>query len=81
MARGWESKSVEMQIEAREQRVTPPGNATADAGRKREMELLELSRKRLLHEIEDAQNRRLKELKRRALSFVEGRIGELNRLP
>jgi hypothetical protein len=79
MARGWESKSVEMQIEEREHTVTPPGNTIADAGRKRETELLELSRKHLLDEIEATHNPRLIELKRRALSFVENRLDELNR--
>jgi hypothetical protein len=79
MARGWESKSVEMQIEEREHTVAPPGNTIADAGRKRETELLELSRKRLLGEIEATHNPRLKEQKQRALSFVENRINELNR--
>jgi len=79
MARGWESKSVEMQIEEREHTVTPPGNTIADAGRKRETELLELTRKRLLGEIEGTHNPRLKEQKQRALSFVENRINELNR--
>jgi hypothetical protein len=79
MARGWESKSVEMQIEERAQAVTPPGNTIADAGRKRETELLELSRKRLLDEIEATHNPRLKELKKLALSFIENRLVELNR--
>ena len=79
MARGWESKSVEMQIEEREQNVTPRVNTIPDAGRKRETELLELSRKHLLDEIEATRHPRLKEQKQRALSFVENRINELNR--
>jgi hypothetical protein len=79
MARGWESKSVDLQIEAREKSVPlPPGNKIADSGKKREIEVLELSRKRLLQEIETARDLRLKQLKKRALSFIERRISELN---
>lgn len=77
MARGWESKSVEMQIEEREKAVAPPEHSAAEVGRMREAEVLELSRKRLLHEIENARSQALKELKKRALSFIEGRIREL----
>lgn len=78
MARGWESKSVEMQMEDKKHPSVPPGgNTHPDAERERALEVLELSRKHLLHELEDITNPRLRELKQRALSHVEARIAAL----
>ena len=80
MARGWESKSVEMQIEEREKRPAPPGNALVDSAAQRELEVLELSRKRLLHELDsvgDMGDHRFRALKRRALAHVEAAIAVL----
>jgi hypothetical protein len=77
MARGWESKSVEMQIEERES-VLPGGcntRETAEIDRKRE--LLELSRKRLLQEIETASGERFREMKRRALQHIESELAAI----
>ena len=74
MARGWESKSVEMQIEERESSRAGGENTPADADRRRALELLELSRKRLCYEIETASNARVRELKLRALSHIEAAI-------
>jgi hypothetical protein len=74
MARGWESKSVEMQMEERESVSVPPGNTRDDAVLQRKLELLELSRKRLLHEIETAAGDRMREMKRRALQHIESEI-------
>jgi hypothetical protein len=74
MARGWESKSVEMQMEERESIAVPPGNTRDDAALQRKRELLELSRKRLLHEIETATGDRMREMKRRALQHIESEI-------
>jgi hypothetical protein len=77
MARGWESKSVEQQIEERDQFSGPLQNAHGDAGRERELEVLKLARQRLLHEIEAASNPRFLELKRRALAHVDKSIAAL----
>ena len=74
MARGWESKSVEMQMEERESIAVPPGNTRDDAVLQRKLELLELSRKRLLYEIETATGDRMREMKRRALQHIESEI-------
>ncbi len=74
MARGWESKSVEMQMEERESIAVPPGNTRDDAALQRKLGLLELSRKRLLHEIETATGDRMREMKRRALQHIESEI-------
>ncbi len=74
MARGWESKSVEMQMEERER----PREASAhrNPAAEREREVLLLTKKRLLHEIENAKNAVFRELKKRALLHVETRIKE-----
>ena len=80
MARGWESKSVESQMEDREEIPVPPGgNTHPDAARERELELLGLSRKHLLKELETITHPRLRELKERALAHVESRIQEASR--
>ena len=76
MARGWESKAVEMQIEERE-RPVPETNTHGDSGRQREIGLLELSRKRLLTELEavgEFGDHRFRSLKRRALAHIEAQI-------
>ena len=81
MARGWESKSVEMQIEDREKHpAAPEETSPADAAVQRELEVLELSRKRVLHELEsvgDMSDHRFRALKRRALAHVEAAIAAL----
>ncbi len=79
MARGWESKSVEMQMEDRKTApsVPPGGNAQPDAGRLRQIELLELSRRRLRHELEAVTHDRVRELKLRALAHVEEKLAAL----
>ena len=76
MARGWESKSVEMQIEEREKPASenPP---PADSALRREIGVLELSRKRLLTELEDVGDQgdhRFRSLKQRALAHIDAEI-------
>jgi hypothetical protein len=75
MARGWESKSVESQIEdaAAARDHAPPINS-AQAEKLRERELLELSRKRLTVELESSRDERLRELKRKALTYIEQKL-------
>jgi hypothetical protein len=80
MARGWESKSVESQMEAAESRR---GSAAARAKtedqilRERERESLELTRKRVLKDIEAATHPRHRAQLEAALAHVEKRIQEL----
>jgi hypothetical protein len=75
MARGWESKSVEQQMEEREKVSVPPGgNTHPNAQQERDASVLELSRKRLLKELETTSNPRLRELKQRALAHIEGQL-------
>ncbi|HKR25891.1 MAG TPA: hypothetical protein VJS11_00505 [Acidobacteriaceae bacterium] len=55
MARGWESKSVEDQVEQQSQNRQGPradgaGASAADAARARQRQLLELERERILDE-------------------------------
>jgi hypothetical protein len=61
-------------MEDRKSIPVPPGNTRGDAVLERRLELLELSRKRLLYEIEAASGDRLREMKRRALRHIEAEI-------
>jgi hypothetical protein len=82
MARGWESKSVEDQIEsaqsrpARGMRVAIELTA-AQATLVREKENLTLSRTRVLHEIEASQNPRYLQLLRRELQVLDEKLRKL----
>jgi hypothetical protein len=74
MARGWESKSVESQIEsARRNRTDPaakgPDPETAEAERKKQTLLL--ARAHLLDQIEASQNPRHREMIENALIDLE----------
>jgi hypothetical protein len=79
MARGWESKSVEAQIEAAESRR--PGRAgrqtTEELERLRQRESLELSRTRVLHDLAAATNPRYRAMLEAALAHLEIKIAEL----
>lgn len=66
-------------MEDRERNTVPPGNERPDAARERQLELLELSRKRLLAEIQSSTHPRMKALKQRALDHVEAQIAALRR--
>ena len=79
MARGWESKSVEQQIEDREAMaavVPEGGNAHPNAQRERDVEVLELSRKHLLDELETITHPRVRELKNRALAHIDSQLSQ-----
>jgi hypothetical protein len=80
MARGWESKSVEGQIEMRgaERTATMMAHtnpAQLELLRKRE-DLL-LSRKRVLHDIEAARNPRYKQILTAALAHLDQELARL----
>lgn len=83
MARGWESKSIEQQIEDRASLVAPSSgnNAHANAGVEREIEVLALSRRCLSNEMEGISNPRLLVMKQRALRHVEAQIAALQDPP
>jgi len=78
MARGWESKSVESQIEA--------ADLSADRGeslspeqreRQRKQASLELSRRRVLQEIEETRSEVRRTVLERTLAFLDEEIGKL----
>ena len=80
MARGWESKSVESQIEEGEN--TPPdvprGTVTAEMKlRRQRMESLKLSRSRLLQQLERASNASYREVLMKGLQAVEKEMEEI----
>lgn len=77
MARGWESKSVESQME--DAKGTQPDGAQrpltdAERHKKRERENMRLARARILQQLEAATNDRYKELLRQELTALEKRI-------
>jgi hypothetical protein len=81
VARGWESKSVEGQIElAREKdRGASAAPITPEQRRRiREREDLELSRNRVLRELARATHPRHRELLEAALSHLDGKIRALD---
>ena len=82
MARGWESKSVEEQIDMAEPRrkkrataVTSQIPSALDAIRKRESLLL--SRARVMQEMNSAQNPRYRELLSKALADLNASLEKL----
>ena len=75
MARGWDSKSVEAQIEdnksASMSRVDGQAPSPDEIQRKIKKNTLLLSRKRILQEIESSSNPRYSELLRRSLADLD----------
>jgi hypothetical protein len=77
MARGWESKSVEAQKEIAEtktERDARGPRTPEDTARQRELEGLELSRKKVLHDLETATHPRHRASLEAALKFLEEKI-------
>jgi hypothetical protein len=80
MARGWESKSVEEQIEGAESRQPQAAAIQLTLVKQqlqRERESLELSRSRVVQELTFATHPRHRESLEAALKFLEGRIETL----
>ena len=80
MARGWECKSVEMQIESaqsRPSRVMGASPSDADVQLLRDKENLTLSRTRVLRDLETSKNPRYMEMLKRELKALDARIGKL----
>lgn len=80
MARGWESKSVESQIEAAEKsppapevRVTPEQQQ-----RVRDREMLLMTRTRVLHDIEQSQNPKYRNILEASLRHLDDKIAALD---
>ncbi|HKD14020.1 MAG TPA: hypothetical protein VKE71_05670 [Candidatus Angelobacter sp.] len=80
MARGWESKSVESQIdEASQQQSNNSKVPLNDDERKtkREREILLLARTRVLQQLESSPNERYSESRREALKELDRKLQEL----
>ena len=77
MARGWESKSVEAQIDMAEQH---PRSAVLKARDPKQLELIRqkesllLSRTRVVHELDVAQNPRYKAVLSKALADLDAKL-------
>jgi len=80
MARGWESKSVESQMDsAAERSVRKENPKTAEQiDRERKRESLQLTRVRVVHDLESAQHERHKDQLRAALAHLDAEIQRLS---
>jgi hypothetical protein len=81
MARGWESKDVESQVEAAEERARLAKLtklSAEEAAHNRERESLELSRKRVLHDIETSQNPGYRATLEAALKHLDEKLAALS---
>ena len=77
MARGWEAKSVEAQIDMAGPRTRSAGVNTPDPVRLeriRRKETIVLSRTRVVHELESAQNPRYKAVLTKALADLDAQL-------
>lgn len=80
MARGWESKSVESQIESAERRRINSERLRLnqeELNRKREREGLQLSRTRVLRDLASAKSGSYRESLEAALNFLDTKIAAL----
>jgi len=80
MARGWESKSVEAQIdmaETRKSSAKPKKMNNSDLERIRKRETLLLSRTRVKRELDSAQNPRYKGMLNKALADLEAQLAKV----
>lgn len=80
MARGWESKSVESQMDmaqaARTAR-TGPAKTPLELERETKRDSLMLSRTRVLHDLQTACNVRYRQQLEQALAFLDQQIADL----
>ena len=78
MARGWESKSVEAQIEDNKSTLTKPSTDVPVSGeevhRRTRQANLRLSRQRVLQQLEGSTNERYTDLLRRTLAELDGQL-------
>ena len=80
MARGWESKSVESQIESAESRRAASGHGkitAMEAQRTQERQSLLLSRTRVLRDLEHATHPRYRQVLEAALKHLDQKLAEL----
>jgi hypothetical protein len=82
MARGWESKAVESQIESAEAEHSLPRTlqlSPEQLSRERERESIELSRTRVLQDLASAINPKYRELLQRSLQYLNEQIATLDK--
>ena len=80
MARGWESKSVESQIDAAEERhsmAQHPRLSNEEAALLRQREGLQLSRVRVLRELEESVHERHRIQLKAALAYLDQQLAAL----
>jgi hypothetical protein len=78
MARGWESKSVEEQQAAAVQQTESKQRLTPEqAARKQQAEAIQLSRRRVLQQLQSVQNPRHRQMLESALSELNLRLARL----
>jgi putative heme iron utilization protein len=80
MARGWESKSVESQIDAAEERAALaklPKLTPEEAERKQQRESLQLTRVRVMHDLETSKNPHYRASLEAALKHLDDKIAAL----
>jgi len=84
MARGWESKSVESQLETKEAVTESQGTqgknqkSAEDIRREHERRGLQISRKRILNDLETATHPNHRKSLEAALAFLDKKLSELN---
>lgn len=81
MARGWESKAVESQIESAEAEHSRSRRVQVNQEqltRQRERESIELSRTRVLQDLASAINPKYRELLQRSLQYLNDQIATLD---
>ena len=79
MARGWESKAVESQIDAAEERASQAKRILLTAAQvaiEREQESIELSRTRILDQLSTAQNPKYREQLQQSLEFLDAKLAK-----
>jgi hypothetical protein len=78
MARGWESKSVESQIEDARSKAGGGAPLTPEQREaKRKLQGLELSRRRVLREIEETRSPNRRTALQQALELLDAEIGKI----
>jgi len=80
MARGWESKAVEAQIETAEARAAAKKTQLSpeEMERARRRESLLLSRARVLQDLEQSSNPRYRKMLGDALAHLDGELAQLD---
>jgi hypothetical protein len=78
MARGWESKSVEEQQSAANTQVESKQRLTPEqAARQQQREAIELSRRRVVQQLDEVQNPRHRQMLETALAELDERLTRL----